>query len=89
VAGSTPSSGSTQRITYGLWVLLPGSGGRKIGQQGLHAPVDVVAEDPHRLQVVAWKVQLPVLSSVDFGSRGGWWRTDLRWRVLSQPKATR
>jgi hypothetical protein len=38
-----------------------GTGRRKVGQEGLHAPVDVVAEGPHRLQVVTGEVQLPVL----------------------------
>src|SRR4029453_2928552 len=51
-----PSGGRPQRITYGLWVLLPGSGGGRSASRAC-TPVDVVAEDPHRLQVVAWKVQ--------------------------------
>jgi hypothetical protein len=32
-----------------------------VGQEGLHPLVDLVAEAPHRLQVIAWKADLPVL----------------------------
>jgi hypothetical protein len=34
---------------------------RQVNKDSLHAPVDLAAEGPHPLQVIAWEAELPVL----------------------------
>jgi hypothetical protein len=46
----------------------------EVGQECLHVLVDLVAEGPHRLQVIAWESELPVLMAGGTGEGPGRWR---------------